>query len=596
LNLLIIYANKKPRESSTNAVITLQQQKGMKQTLSKILILTTCLAQTPEAQLDVRVEMRDGINLLTDIYLPAGDGPFPVILSRVPYGTQSDYIFQSSYGHYFTEQGYVYVSQNVRGRFGSEGEFATYVNGQEIPDAYDTIDWIIDQEWSDGNVGVMGESYYGYTTLMAAVSGHTAIKAISPATITLAREKQSIDGVLPLQASGMWTLEMDDAVNGEYQDTQQIDLFHIPLITMGQKYGLRDNLWRERISGYSEAPIAGRKSSIDEYKKIHVPTLHFGGWYDTFTRGTIALWNGIQEYSENLSAREMQWLVLGPWDHESLSKHLSGENPSSRIGKRDFGDRAMTTYGETLVNFFDHFLKGEDNGFASRERVAYFNIGDNDWRYTDQWPPEQSILESYYLQKGGRLTRDTPANSSASTYKYDPQHPVVITGDINVWERAKGMKDRRDLPLRDDVLAFETESIKTDLEITGPIVLELFASSSAMDTDFTGALVDVHPDGYSLLIQEGILRASFRDKNTEPSQIIPGEVYQFNIDLWATSYTLPAGHRLRLEISSSNFPRFARNLNNAEPFGMSDKIEVATQTIYHSTQFPSHLLLPVMHR
>jgi len=546
------------------------------------------------AKLGVQVEMRDGVNLLTDIYLPTGDGPFPVLLCRVPYGTQTDYVFQPSIGQYFAEHGYAYVSQNVRGRFGSEGEFTAYVEGQEIPDAYDTIDWIIDQEWSDGNVGVMGESYYGYTSLMAALSGHPAIKAISPANITLAREKQSLDGAFPLQASGMWTLDMDDAVNGEYQDTEQIDLFHLPLITMGRSYGLRDSLWRERIFGYSAAPIAFRKSSIEEYKKVHVPTLHFGGWYDTFTRGTIALWNGIQQYSESPEARKMQWLILGPWDHEATSTHLSGVNPSSKIGKRDIGMKAMSTYGETLVEFFDYFLKGADNGFASRERVAYFNIGDNDWRYVDQWPPAESIRQSYYLQEGGGLAQNVPEDSSASTYEYDPHHPVIITAATNVWGRAEGLKDRRDLPLRDDVLMFETEKMKTDLEITGPIALELFATSSALDTDFTAALVDVYPDGYSLLIQEGILRASFRDKNAEPSPIDPGEVYQFNIDLWATSYTLPAGHRLRLEISSSNFPRFARNLNNGEPFGMSDRIEVAKQTIHHSAQYPSRLLLPVM--
>jgi len=540
------------------------------------------------------VKMRDGVGLLTDVYLPDGDGPFPVILSRVPYGTKSDYIFQPKVGEFFSDHGYVYVSQNVRGRFGSEGLFTAYVEGQEIPDAYDTIDWIVDQPWSNGDVGVMGESYYGYTTLMAAVGGHPAIKAISPANITLAREKQTLDGAFPLQASGLWTLDMDDAVNGEYQDTEQIDLTHLPLITMGERYGLRDVLWRRRVTGYSEDPRGLAAPAVDDYKKIRVPTLHFGGWYDSFTRGTIILWNSIQEHSDDDDAREQQWMVLGPWDHDSMSAHLSGVKPSIRAGRRDLGGRAVSTYGETLIEFFDFFLKGKDNGFADRPRVRYFNIGDNAWRESDQWPPAGQNIESLYLRANGRLTTATPDDEGADNYDYDPRNPLSITADTNVWGRAAGLPDRQLVPERGDVLTFETAALEESLEITGPISLELFASSTAPDTDFTAALVDVYPDGYSLLIQEGILRASFRNPGEAPSNIEPGKVYQLNVDLWATSFTVPEGHRIRLEISSSNFPRFTRNLNNGEPFGMSDRVEIATQTVYHTEDYPSRLLLSII--
>ena len=559
-----------------------------------LLIVLISACTNPKSMLDVRVEMRDGINLLTDIYIPVGDGPFPVILSRVPYGTKSDYILQPAYGKYFTDRGYVYVSQNVRGRFGSEGEFTAYIEGQEIPDAYDTIDWIVNQEWSDNNIGVMGESYYGYTSLMAAISGHPAVKAISPANITLAREKQSLDGVFPIQASGLWTLDMDDSVNGEYQNTEDIDLYHLPLITMGERYGLRDIIWKDRVLGYSENPNALKKSAIEEYKKIQVPALYFGGWYDTFTRGSIAIWKGVKHYSQNSDVRDKQWLVMGPWDHDSMSVHIAGIEPSTKIGRRDFGKKAVSIYGETLTEFFDYFLKGIDNNFIEHDRVLYFNIGDNDWRYSQDWPPKSSKIQSYFLNHNNQLSLNIPQKDSISSYNYDPNDPVTITKNSNIWSRSAGLKDRRNLPKRKDVLIFETEDLMTDIEITGPIGLELFASSSASDTDFTAALVDVYPDGYSLLIQEGILRASYRDKEAEPSQLVSGTVYQFNIDLWASSYTVPSGHRLRLEISSSNFPRFARNLNNGEPFGMSDRIEVAKQTIYHSVQFPSRLLLPVM--
>jgi hypothetical protein len=469
-------------------------------------------------------------------------------------------------------------------------------------DAYDTIEWIVSQEWSNGIVGAMGESYYGYTALAAAASGHPAIKAISAANITLAREKQVLDGAYPLQASGLWTLDLDDAENGEYQDTEQIDLYRLPLITMGEAYGLRDVLWRERIDGYLADPGAKREKALDDYERIRVPVLHFGGWYDTFTRGSIAIWEGVKLYGGDTDSSDSQWLIMGPWDHDGMSMHLSGAEVPTNIGRRDIGTEAVSTYGDTLLEFFTYFLKREDNGFIDLPRVQYFNIGDNDWRYSEQWPPKESRLRSLFLHSEGHATNPDdgvldfvlPNEEPEDTYHYDPANPVRIVKDTDVWSRAAGLPDRAVLIERDDVLTFETGTLHNDMDITGPISVEIYASSSATDTDFTAALVDVYPDGYSLLIQEGILRASFRDKDADPSPIVPGEIYTYTIDLWATSYTVPAGHKLRVEISSSNFPRFTRNLNNGETFGMSNRIEIAEQTIYHTGRYPSRLVLPVI--
>jgi putative CocE/NonD family hydrolase len=549
---------------------------------------------------DVQVDMRDGVKLLTDIYLPEGAGPFPVIMSRVPYGTKSEYIFQPQVGEFFAKNGFAYVTQNVRGRFGSEGEFTAYTVGQEIPDAYDTIAWIVEQDWSDGNVGVMGESYYGYTTLAAAASGHPAIKAISPANITLAREKQALDGAYPIQASGLWTLDMDDAVNGEYQDTSRIDLYHLPLVSLGEAYELRDVLWRERVIGYQDDPATRLAKAQEDYNLIRVPALHFGGWYDAFTRGSIAVWDGVRKSGQSNSDR--QWLVMGPWDHDSMSAHLSGATAPTTIGRRDYGAAAASSYGDLMIEFFNHFLKGEENGFTDRSRVIYFNIGEDDWRNDDHWPPQNSARQSFYFhsaggaesENDGLLSSEMPVDEPTDSYRYDPRNPVTITEDISVWSRSAAQTDRAELLTRNDVLTFETEVLEEAIDITGPITVEIYASSSAPDTDFTAALVDVYPDGYSLLIQEGILRASLRDKGAKPSSINPDEIYPFLIDLWATSYTVPAGHSIRVEISSSNFPRFARNLNNGEPLGMSDRIEIAEQTIYHTKEYPSRLLLPVV--
>jgi putative CocE/NonD family hydrolase len=561
---------------------------------------------------DAAVSMRDGVRLFADVYLPEGDGPFPVVLVRVPYGKRSEYTFMPAVGRFWQERGYAFVVQDVRGRFGSEGSFTpfsygreSFEPGQEVLDAYDTLDWVAAQGWCDGNIGMMGESYYGFTTLAGAWSGHPALKAISPADISVAREYRVLDGAFPLQAGGLWTLDMDDIEKGEYQDTANLDLMHLPLIAMGEAHGLRDVLWRGRFADYLERSVDWRDRVNQFYARVRVPALHFGGWYDTYTRGTLAIWEGVRTHSTDEKARDSQWLVMGPWDHEHLSIHLSGQGGMTRIGRLEIGNGAVSTYQELLVEFFDHTLRGVDNGFATRPRVQYFTIGDNVWRSAPQWPPEAVQSTPMYFHSRGSAATDFrdgsldfahPDDEPVDAYRYDPRDPVTISSEINVWERGVEMTDRAKVPERPDVVTYTSTPLEEPLELTGPITVNLYASSTAPDTDFTAGLVDVFPDGYSLLIQEGILRASFRDRNAPPTSIEPGEVYHFAIDLWATSYVVPPGHRLRVEISSSNFPRLTRNLNTGNEFGMSDEIAVADQTIYHSRDYPSHVSLPVIPR
>lgn len=564
-----------------------------------VAALSACSVRVAE---DVPIEMRDGISLMTDVYLPPRGGPFPVILSRTPYGTKMEAAFQPALGHFFAENGFAFISQNVRGRFDSEGEFNPFDVAQDAPDASDSIDWIVSQEWSNGIVGVMGESYGGYTALVTAATGNSAIKAVASANITVADEDRVLDGAFSLQSSGLWRLRMDDAETGRYQNTSQVDLYNLPLITMGEAHGLRDVIWRNRLSGFLENARARRSQALDAYENIQVPAVHFGGWYDTVVRGPIATWEGVKLYSGNADASDMQWLVMGPWDHKAMSAQFSNPEPPTSIGKRDIGKEAVFTYRDTLLEFFTYFLKREDNGFIDLPRVQYFNIGENDWRYGEQWPPKESRLRSLFFHSAGNaasaddglLDFVPPQDEPADSYTYDPGNPVNITESTNVWSRAADSPDRAELLTRDDVLTYETLPLINDMDITGPISVEIYASSSATDTDFTAALVDIYPDGYSLLIQEGILRASFRDKAAEPTPIEPGQIDTFTIDLRANSYIVPAGHKLRVEISSSNFPRFARNLNNGETFGMSDRIEVAEQVIYHNNRYASRLVLPVI--
>lgn len=553
---------------------------------------------------NVRIPMRDGVATLAEVYLPKGEGPFPVILSRVPYGTKSEYIGQYNVGRFWAAHGYAYVAQNVRGRFGSEGRFGSYHNQQEERDGYDTVDWITKQPWSNDRVGLVGESYYGYTSLAGAHSGHPAVKSISPANITIAREKQVLDGAFPIQASGLWTLNLDDIEKGQYQDTDSLNIYHLPLITMGEAHGLRDVMWRRRVTGYLEDPLGKLADADKYYAKIRVPALHVTGWYDSFTRGSIAIWDGVRRLSENQAVRGQQWLMIGPWDHENMSENVARlENSNNRVGPMKFDIAIASSYEKALVAFFDYTLKEKDNGFAAQPIVQYFNIGANEWRFADTWPPKEMQTKSLYLHSAGKAVSSSDGSLNMAkpegeepvdVYDYDPLKPVNITEKIDVWHRGSNQMDRSELLGRGDVLTYMTDPLEEELDITGPIKLELYASSSAVDTDFTGALVHVFPDGFSLLIQEGLLRASFRDKSQNPTPIEPGKVYKFDIDMWATSYTVPKGHKLRLEVSSSNFPRFARNLNNGETFGMSDQPVVATQTIYHSKEYPSKLVLPFL--
>ncbi len=463
-------------------------------------------SDSPWSMGDVRVPMRDGVGLFTDVYLP-GDGPFPVVLTRVPYGKRSDYVYLPRIGQFWAQHGYAFVGQDVRGRFGSEGSFSPYAsNDQEGLDAYDTTEWIARQPWSDGNVGMMGESYYGYTSLAGARSGHPALKAISPGNITMAREKQVLDGAYPLQASGLWTLNMDDVEDGEYQDLSNIDLMHLPLITMGEVHGLRDNLWRDRVGGYLHRSEDWREQLHQRYAQVRVPALHFGGWYDSFTRGSIAIWEGIREHSRDERARNMQWLVMGPWDHNAMSVHLSGAPGLTQIGRMPIGDSSVTTYEERLVEFFDHTLRGRDNAFSNGPRVQYFTIGDNEWRSSSQWPPQATQMTPLYLRANvaatgpetGRLETTAPDSEPADTYRYDPNDPVTISSQTDIWGKASALPDRAALLERADVLTYTSDPLDEALEITGPITVNLFASSSAPDTDFTATLVDVYPDGYSL--------------------------------------------------------------------------------------------------
>jgi len=555
---------------------------------------------TPDVYHKVRVEknvavlMRDGIKLYANIYRPHHDGKFPVILIRMPYGKDEPYCEMPAHGKYWAKKGYACVVQDVRGKYSSEGVFAPFIN--EADDGYDTLDWIARQPWCDGNIGMTGESYYGYTQWAVASLNHPNLKCIAPGETAT-----DIYGVwiynnnaFCMQTMGAWAYQMN---TNKYNNYFKLNQWYTPLISMDDDAGIRCEYYKHWIRHPSRDSYWEPINICQKYNHVKIPVYHWSGWYDVFLPATIDSWLGVKEKSDSPEARKNQWLMIPPTDHEVTPKD------THRIGKIDIGKEAWTY--DRIQRFFDYWLKGIDNGFGKTPRVEIFTIGDNKWRYEDTWPLARTKYTNYYFHsKGHANTSDgdglldsrKPGDNTTDNYVYDPNDPVTMSLGIDLWSMAKELKDRAAVEKREDVLVYTLPKLDKELEITGPINVTLFAASSARDTDFTATLVDVFPDGYVHMIQEGIVRARYRNSDSEASLIDSGEIYEYTIDLWATSYVVKQGHRIRVEISSSNFNRWDRNLNTGNEFGTYDKVVKAKQTIYHDKKHPSHITLPIIPR
>jgi putative CocE/NonD family hydrolase len=543
-------------------------------------------------QYDVEVPMRDGFVLSTDVYRPAYvEDALPTILMRVPYGKRAPYIYLPVYGRFWARRGFAFVAQDVRGRFASNHGTAFDPMAHEVDDGYDTVGWIAAQPWSNGRVGQMGESYYGYTSLASAVSAPPALACVSPSTT--AADFSIIgfrQGVPNLLAFGGWLLDMDAA---EYQDSSGVDFTDLPLASLGKKAGIRDRLWLRNLEEGPRGEHANRIDLESRLASVKIPMLHLAGFYDNILGGNLRLWQLMQQGA----APGRHWIVFGPWDHEYST------DTTGYIGALEIGFAPSPTRVDTLYRFFKSCLTDDKQAFASQPRVSYFAIGANEWRSAEAWPPPQAKELSLYFVSNegangaagdGRLERAQPEVSGTDRFTYDPAAPVVFSADISPWSIAAELPDRSEVAKREDVLVYQTEPLEKDLEATGPVKVVLFAATSAVDTDFTAVLVDVHPDGYAHQVQNGVIRASYRDGLEQRKLLEPGQIYELAIDLWATSYLFAKGHRVRVEISSSDFPHYARNLNTGERVGFSDRIEKAEQTIHHSKEHPSRLVLSLI--
>ncbi|HUS04884.1 MAG TPA: CocE/NonD family hydrolase [Bryobacteraceae bacterium] len=543
---------------------------------------------TPE-RLTVRIPMKDGVRLSAHVYKPPGSAKSPVILIRTPYGKSADLL--ANY-RAFVERGYTVVVQDVRGRYESEGTFRPMV--QEASDGNDTLNWIARQTWSNGKIGMLGGSYVGIVQWRAALTGNPHLKAISPVVSGYDEYRDryySPGGALKLGHRLLWlseNLRLPSAPKSEFREFTR----HLPVRTLDKlATGQRVESYQEALNHPGYDAYWKAISTREHIGNVRVPVFSVAGWYDNYVQSDL-------EAFALLSARSAApRIVVGPWPH----------NMSIPFPDVSFGANSSAPIRRFQLEWFDYWLKTPQPAPEFRAApVRIFVMGANRWRDEREWPLARTRFTPMYLAgrgdantaKGDGLLAPEPHRSDLpDEFTYDPRKPVPTLGGsvcCNPKVFPWGPLDQRAAEARMDVLVFTTPPLRQDLEVTGPVRVNLFISTSAPDTDFTAKLVDVHPDGPARILTDGILRLRYRNSLERAVLAKPGEIYQVTIDAGVTSNVFKAGHRIRLDISSSNFPRFDRNPNTGRTIADETELRVATQTIYHGRNYPSHVLFPVI--
>jgi putative CocE/NonD family hydrolase len=543
-------------------------------------------------EFDLTVRARDGVKLSTDVYRPRAAGRYPVILIRTPYNNNSDDSVR--FGRAFASWGYAVVIQDVRGRNDSEGEFFPFTN--EGADGLDTIVWLRQQPWSNGRVGMTGGSYLAQVQWDLAVLQPPELKAmismVSPSDLFINCWYRN--GTLVWGDLIRWMAQTHAHVG---QNLLAYDLpkvrMHVPARTVDEAMGRDIKFWKAVIQHQTNDEFWKSRTIHGKHQLIDVPVLNITGWYDDCADGNIQHYLRMKASARTPEARKNQMLMVGPWPH--------GINDSSRYGGVDFGQAALIDLYEVQRRWFDHWLKGLENGVEKEKPITYFTMGLNKWREESSWPLKRSRQVRLYLRSGGaanglqgdgRLSSSPPraGDAECDEFDYDPEDPNPSPINVNQPD------DRRPAERRDDALIYDAPPLKRGTEVTGQVLLELFASSSARDTDFVGRLVDVFPNGYAHPVADGIITCRYRDSLEHPSNIKPGQVYKLVLDLWYTSNLFLKGHKLRVEVTSSDFPRYARNMNTGKPYGEDITGKVAHQKVYHDAAHPSCVVIPTVGR
>lgn len=538
--------------------------------------------------------MRDGVVLRADVYRPDGGAPVPALVNRTPYDRTSPLIQLAAIEpERAVEAGFALVCQDVRGRFESEGDFYTFFPDGE--DTFDTVEWAAAQPWCDGRVGMVGRSYAAAVQWLGAALQPPHLAAISPIVTGSDFYRGWIyeGGAFQFGFNVFWIWLMSNPRGASKLDEVYA---HLPLRTLP----VPDHDWARLYAhwvAHSTDDHYWRALSINRrYDRIDVPAYIVGGWYDVFVRGTLENYVGLRRRAE-AEGTPAPRLLVGPWAHGSTY----GPYPDHSFDV--FGGADALDVPGLQLRFFARHLRGEANGLDDEAPVRIFVMGENRWRDEDDWPLARATEEAWHLRGGGGLTREAPGDEPPDEYVYDPNDPAPTIGGptslpARLMKPNSGPLDQRRLADRPDVLVFVSEPFEEPVEVTGPIALVLHAATDAPDTDFVAKLVDVRPDGTSIILAEGVLRARFREGFERELMVEPGRPYEFRLDLAATSNVFLAGHRAGLLVTSSSFPRFDRNPNTGNPLGVDGPgdLRPARQAVFHDAARPSRLLLPVVPR
>ncbi len=560
--------------------------------------------------------MRDGTILRADIWRPSSEGRFPVLIERTPYDKTASSESSLKAGEFYASHGYVTVIQDVRGRFASNGEFYPFRDDGdgEHRDGFDTVEWAAEQAWSNGKIGTIGGSYSGATQyrMLSTQPPHLVAQFVRQSAADYYDEWVYRSGAFEHGFNVSWTLkhtatnarklapkdlenEVEQRLNRAADDYLEW-LEHTPISPLPPVADLHgwfsDWMSHPNYDGYWE-----KLSNIRSHDRVDVPVHHFGSWYDCFLNGTLKSFTGMRAKAQTTAARTGQRLTIGPWVH----------NPSPadtrEAGEVDFGEDAILGWFSTRLRWFDHWLKGIDNGVDTDKPVKLFAMGINKWREFGEWPPSAVNYTSFYLSAGSSGTADSLNDGVLSVekpdlfgeafdeYESDPENPIRSFGGGHLGDN-NGPRDQREYET--NVLTYTTEILEQPLDVTGPVKAVLHASTSAIDTDWIVRITDVHPDGTSMLVCDGILRGRFLESFEKPISLIPHLTMKFEVDLWGTSHVFLKGHRLRVAIASSSFPRWDRNWQTGRNNALETGGVIARNRVFRDEVRPSHIVLPLL--
>ncbi len=552
-----------------------------------------------------QIPMPDGVALAAAVWRPDVDGQrFPVIMIATPYNKMSAVNLDDA--NWFASRGYAFVAYDLRGRYDSQGQAYLY-GPQDGADLHIMQTWAAEQPWSDGKIGMFGGSYLGFIQWEGALHQNPHLTALIPQV----SPDDHYDNVYPSGAfqlsnslNFLWsccggrTNEPPEAMNWEkwYE--------HLPIKGNAEWAGIpNQTLWNDLVAhpnrdSYWPGPghrIAPGQNGPGKYDRIKVPTFNISGWYDQVSQATINNYLGMVKYGPP-ELRKHHKLMMGPWTHSNLFKALQGDVT--------FPNQAAPPGNDWKLRWFDHWLKGTANDIDAQPPVFIYVMGSNVWRNECEWPLNRTQYTKYYLHSAGRanssvgdgtLSTAVPAAEAFDRFSYDPAHPVpTIGGNVAMHPIRNGPRDQTAVEFRSDVLVYTTPPLEEDVEVTGPVVLHLFASTDRTDTDFTGKLVDVSPSGYAQILLEGVIRGRHWKSFESEELLTPEKIYEFYVDLWSTSNTFLKGHRIRIEVSSSNFPKYDRNPNTGHKFGEDSEMVVAHQKVFHDGSHASYISLPVI--